>query len=142
MYEKQSIDLARYRLERAEGDLKTARLNLEHEMYYAAANRAYYAVFNAMRSLLALDRLDFKRHSAVIAQFRKLYLKTKILPPELSDVIRDAFRIRTSSDYDDFFIASKEEISNLVADAENFVSQTGRLLYSYIIAEEQKRQWE
>ena len=122
MCESRSIDLAFYRLERAEGDLKTARLNFAHE-YRAAANRAYYAVFNAMRALLALEKKDFKRHSAVIAEFRKDYLKTRLLPPELSGVIRDAFKTRNSSDYDDFFVASEEEIGGLIVGAENFVRQ-------------------
>ena len=128
MCERRSIDLAFYRLERAEGDLKTARLNFAHEMYREAANRAYYAVFNAMRALLALEKKDFKRHSAVIAEFRKDYLKTRLLPPELSDVIRDAFKTRNSSDYDDFFVASEEEIGGLIVGAENFVRQIGLYL--------------
>ena len=45
-----------------------------------AANRSYYAIFHAMRAVLALDGIDMKRHSGVMSEFRRLYIKTGILP--------------------------------------------------------------
>lgn len=38
-------DLSKYRLERAEEDIRTARINLENGLYKGAINRAYYAIF-------------------------------------------------------------------------------------------------
>jgi len=49
---------------------------MENEDYASANNRAYYSIFHAMRAVLALEQKDFKKHSAVIAQFTQSYLKT------------------------------------------------------------------
>lgn len=47
--------------------------------YKTVANRSYYAVFSAMRAVLALDSFDSKKHSGIIAEFRRRYLKNEIL---------------------------------------------------------------
>lgn len=62
-----------------------------------------------MRAVLALDEIDSKKHSGVIAEFRRLYIKTGKIPVELSAIISKQFDARSQSDYDDFFTISKEE---------------------------------
>ena len=132
MYAQPSIDLALYRMERAEGDLKGARNNIALEDFYTAANRSYYAIFNAMRALLNLESKDFKRHSGVIAEFRRDFIKTGVLPPELSDIIRDSFKLRNASDYDDFYIVSKEKVKEQTENAAYFVETVKRCLMERI----------
>lgn len=44
-----------------------------------------------------------------ISEFSLKYIKTGILPKELSDMIGSAFEIRNDSDYEDMFMASKAE---------------------------------
>ena len=56
--------LSALRLERAQEAVSDANMLLEHERYNLAANRAYYAVFYAMRAVLALDGIDRRHHSA------------------------------------------------------------------------------
>ena len=77
--------------------------------YKTANNRAYYSVFHAMRAVLALDEVDFKKHSGVIAYFREHYVKTGIFDRKYSDIISGTSLIRNKSDYDDFYIASKNQ---------------------------------
>ena len=76
-----------------------------------------------MRSVLALEQKDFSRHSGVSAYFRKEYVKTKIFPVELSDIITEAFDIRSDSDYDDYFLISKNEVDQQIDNAEQFYKQ-------------------
>ena len=40
---------------------------LKQGNYESAANRSYYAVFHAMRAVLAFDEIDMKRHSGIIS---------------------------------------------------------------------------
>ena len=47
--------LSAYRFERANQELSTAKLLIKSNSYLAANNRAYYAIFHAIRSILALD---------------------------------------------------------------------------------------
>lgn len=77
--------LAYRRLERAKESLVTAENVLRMlDDPKTAANRIYYGVFHAMRSMLALRGLDFKKHSGVIAQFTYQYLRTADLDPQYS----------------------------------------------------------
>ena len=104
--------------------------------YKDAANRAYYAIFHAMRSVLAFDEIDMKHHSGIMAQFRRLYIKTGIFDKELSNIITEAFTIRSDSDYDDFFIVSKSEVEEQVQNAEFFLNTIQNYLQTKLYREE------
>jgi len=95
-------DMSNYRYEQAKQCLKSARTLIDSNDYKGAANRSYYAVFHAMRSVLALQNVDFGKHSAVISYFRKEYIKTGVFVVELSDIIENLFTVRNKCDYDDF----------------------------------------
>ena len=56
-----NINLCRYRLKKAEEFLADAKLLLEHESIKSSNNRAYYSVFHALRAVLALDGVEFKK---------------------------------------------------------------------------------
>ena len=113
--------LSNHRLKKAEEALSDAKMLVDAERYSAAANRSYYAIFYAIRAVLALDGIDRKHHSAVIAEFRKLYIKTGVFDSSLSDIIGESFDLRSDSDYDDFFVVSREEITEQVQNAEVFI---------------------
>ena len=111
------LDYAKYRVERAKEDLDAACLLLENSNYRIANNRAYYAIFHAMRAVLAFDNFDSSKHSGVIAEFRRRYIKEGIFSKEMSQMIGSAFIIRNASDYDDMFVASKGETEQQVRNA-------------------------
>ena len=115
--------LSNIRLEHADECISAAKSLLESENYKSAANRAYYTVFHAMRAVLAFDKIDMKHHSGIIAEFRRLYIKTGIFDAELSKIISVLSDSRNDSDYDDFFIVSKEEVSEQIKDAELFLEK-------------------
>lgn len=75
-----------------------------------------------MRAVLALDGFDSKKHSGIIAEFRRRYLKTNILPKELSYTIDSLVDVRQGSDYDDFYLISKEETIEQLCLAKVFVN--------------------
>ena len=85
--DKERQDLAIYRLETARQCIISAKALMEISDYKGAANRSYYAVFHCMRSVLALCSIDFSKHSAVGAYFRKEYIKTGIFDISMSDII-------------------------------------------------------
>lgn len=45
-----------------------------------------------------MERVDFAKHSGVSSYFRREYIRTGIFDTELSDIIREAFEVRGSSD--------------------------------------------
>lgn len=103
-------------LEAAENLIKTCN-------YKSAANRSYYAVFHAMRAVLAFDGIDMKHHSGVMSEFRRLYIKTGIFDADMSQIISLLFNVRTDSDYDDFYVVSREETFEQFENAKHFLRE-------------------
>lgn len=64
MLDQTAVDLSNYRMEKAQDLLSQAQLLYEAQKYDGSINRSYYAIFNTIRSLLALMRLDSSKHSA------------------------------------------------------------------------------
>lgn len=123
MLNEDLVNLSKARIAHAEDCLREAQLLLKGNEYKGTANRAYYAAFHALRAVLILDEFDSKKHSGIIAKFRENYLKTGLFNKEISDYISSLFRIRTASDYDDFFIVSKEDSREQLKKAEKIVIQ-------------------
>ena len=127
-------DLSKARFDRARDCLHTAKVNREINDYRAAANRSYYAIFHSMRAVLALVEVDMSKHSGVMAEFRKRYLKTEILDRKLSAIITQAFEVRNASDYDDFYIVAKEDVDLQIDNAIKFMHAVGNYLIAQGVA--------
>jgi len=116
-----ALALAKHRLEQAKECLQSAKSEIDAGFYKTAANRSYYCIFHAMRSVMALERYDAKKHSSIISVFRQKYIKTGIFPDRFSDYIRDAFDVRSKSDYEDFFVIPKNDVAIQVENAGVFL---------------------
>lgn len=128
-------ELSRYRYEMSVEAINDAKIMYENGRYKNALNRAYYAIFHAMRSVNALAGFDSSKHSGVIAFFNQNYVKTEIFSKELSKMIRLASENREKADYLDFFIASKEETEKQIARAEKFMESIATYLNEQGIVE-------
>ena len=115
------IKISKDRMKKSAQEYGSAEKLIELEDYNSAINRAYYAVFHVVSALLILDGLSFKTHSAVITKFQELYIKTGVFEKKLSDIIRDLYKDRIDSDYEDFFWASREDAEAQVKNAEIFI---------------------
>ena len=114
-------DLVLYCTQTARDDLKAARILLQAEQYKSANNRAYYAIFHAINAIHAVNGKAYKRHKDAVANFNKDYVKTEIFPREMGRKIGEAEEIRHASDYDDFYIASREEAERQITVADEFI---------------------
>ena len=121
MPEDQKLTLAKYRIEKAEECYKDASLARDNSSYSNAANRSYYCIFHSMRALLALNEYDSKKHSGIISEFNRLYVKEGLFHEGSSEIIKLAFTVRGKSDYDDFYVVSKESVDTQIANARKFL---------------------
>lgn len=111
-------DLVLYRIETAKSDLKSAEVLLNAGEYRGANNRAYYAIYHAISAIHALNGKSYKRHKDSLGNFNKEYIKMGIFPRTLGRRIAEAEEIRHASDYDDFYIATKEEAEEQIMTAD------------------------
>ncbi len=131
-------ELSHYRMEQAKRCIRSAKVLADDKDYKGAANRSYYAIFHCMRSVLALEGKDFSKHSGVSAYFRKEYIKTGIFDIELSDIMKEAFDVRSDSDYDDYYLISKEEVLEQIRNAEVFYQKVNEYLKQRIPVSKEK----
>ena len=118
MNPKISKELVMHRIEQAKTELEDAKLLYKHNSYLSSNNRAYYSIFHAIRAVLAIEPIDFKKHKDVMAYFNKNYVSKDIFPKTIGKRIVQANRIREDSDYDDEYIANAEETEMQIETAE------------------------
>lgn len=116
-------NLLQYRLDTAKEKLESAKILLDAEKYRDSIGRSYYAIFTAVRAVLAYDKIDFSKHSGVISYFQKEYIKTGKFDIKYSRYLQSAFQIRNSCDYDDFFIVSKQDAEEQYNKAAEFYNE-------------------
>ncbi len=130
-------DVARYKLERASDDLESAQILLDNGKYKAANNRAYYACYHAIDAVLALEPISFKKHRDTLAYFNKNYVHTGIFPGDVGRRIARLEVIRHKSDYDTFYIASREEAVLQTETARDFLEKVRKYL-EYAMEKDEK----
>ncbi len=90
----------------------------------ATANRAYYACYYCMVSLLYTKEVYPKTHQGIRAKFSELFIKPGIFPLTLSDSLTLLFDSRQEADYDLDADITLEEALNLVNKAKEFTKLT------------------
>ena len=123
---------ARYRLNKAKETLETAKMIFnEGKDFTSANNRAYYAIFYAIRAVLAIEETDFKRHKDVLAYFNKECVNKEIFPKMIGRKISQAQRIREDSDYDDDYEPSLEKTEQQINTAGELVDLVEKYIDNY-----------
>lgn len=125
MEEELVKSLSSYRYQKAVDCLAIAnKLYEDGELGYSQ-NRAYYALFDAIRSVTALDGFDSSKHSGIISYFNQHYVKTNIFRTETSKIIRLASMLREKSDYEDFYVPEKQDTQEVLIQVKAFLDEVG-----------------
>ena len=123
MLDTTTIDLSKYRIEKARDLLGQAELLSADDKIDGCLNCSYHAIFNAMRSLLALVKLDSSTHAGVLSFFDRYFIKTGIIDKEFSKIAHSAFDSRQDSDYEDFYTPSENDASSQLDKAKTLVNE-------------------
>ena len=121
-------DFSKYRLENAKEDLERAKTAKNAEDFKLVMNRSYYAIFHAIRAVNALDGFDSSKHKGVISHFNKEHVKTEDFPRIISKMISNAMDCRQKSEYEDFYIISKNEAIEQLDNAEFIIGLVEKYL--------------
>lgn len=125
---EKKVDLCIYRMRSAIETLGVSALCLKGQHYKDSINRSYYAAFYAVKAVLALEEVDFKRHKDAVAYFNKIYVATDIFPREIGKKLGRLKQERETSDYDDFYIASAADATEQYAAAEFIITEVKQYL--------------
>ncbi|PYN72410.1 MAG: DNA-binding protein [Candidatus Rokuibacteriota bacterium] len=115
-------------LGKARRSLANARRSTDGGDHDFATSRAYYAMFYAAEALLIVEGLTFSKHSAVISEFTRLFVRPGKLPENLAIDFREAFEQRGVGDYGFVENLPPETAARVIANAATFVDAVERLL--------------
>jgi uncharacterized protein (UPF0332 family) len=115
-------------LQKAQRNIRSAKLLLADGDFDTAVSRAYYAMFYIAQALLLSKGLAYSKHSAVIAAFGREFAKSSVMPPEFHAHLRAASEARNISDYQLASHLTEEETTQHISRAEGFLAAAGDFL--------------
>jgi uncharacterized protein len=115
-------------LEKAADALASARLEASQGHLAFAVNRLYYSCFYAVTALLLTDGKQFARHSAVISEFNRAYVKTGKVDVAWSKFYQKLFDDRQESDYIPTATFERADVEERIEQVESFVGTIGALI--------------
>lgn len=132
MNDENMRDLAAVRYDKARELLTDAESLLERDSYTSANNRAFYAAEKAIKAVLASVGKDAGSHNGMIRIFNQEFIHKSdgYFTHEDLQKLQSMERIRNASDYDDFYLASKEECVDQVKKAKEIVEKVNIYLHS------------
>lgn len=124
------VVLAQVRLDRAKELLTDAKDLLESESFKSANNRAFYAMEKGIKALLAMEQIEVTTHNGTLKQFNFIFIYKGdgTFTSEDYQKVARAEQIRNVSDYDDFYVASKEETRQQIRNAEYMIDKVDRYI--------------
>lgn len=121
-HEQKNFDaLIQYRVQQALEAIDDAEFLLHAKRYRASVNRIYYACFYAATAALLSKRMQYSKHTAIIANFDRHFIKSGLLPRDYSKTLHLAFNERQEDDYKPFAEPEPELVQNLSSQARQMV---------------------
>lgn len=115
-------DIVRYRISRAKDCYTSAKCLYLDGLLEDSADRSYFAMYHAIRAVLALGQAEFKEHRDVIVKFIESYIDTGIFNKETAKTIQKAYAVWHDCNYLDGYSADREKVKELYQDALELIS--------------------
>lgn len=126
--DKDREEMIKHYMEKSEKALKDAILLLGTDSYDAAANRAYYSMFQSEKALLLTKGILGDSHKHVHRSISKEFVKTGQLPDDIYKKIDKVQSIRTIGDYSGTKSVTEQEAKEAISEAKNFLDITKELI--------------
>ncbi len=114
-------------LEKADESLDAAESLLADDHNAFAASRTYYAMFFAAEAALLKKGLSFSKHTAVMAEFNRVFVKNGVFGPEMFKSLQLGFDMRSPGDYS-IPPVPRERAEGLLSKARAFVATVSEFL--------------
>jgi len=114
-------------LNRAKDFLGASEALLERGYASVAAGRAYYAMFHAATAALLARGIERSSHHALISSFGQFLVKTGKVDERFHVYLREAFTLRSDSDYLPAPTITAQEAQAVIEKAREFIDMCAPL---------------
>ncbi len=125
---KEERALIEYRMERARETLGEARIMFDAGRINTYVNRLYYACFYAVSALLLLRNFSTSKHGYLRSLMHREFVKTGLIPKDLSRHFDVLFNSRLEGDYADFIRFKAEDVAGWLDKTQKFVEHIESLI--------------
>lgn len=109
----EKITLCGLHLAKTKECLRDAEIAIANQSLSMAANRLYYACFNAIHALFVMQGIYSKTHEGMNVLFNLHYVKTGIFDAHFGTFLNHLENLREKADYNVIYDVSKEDIDNM-----------------------------
>lgn len=127
---------------KSEKYLKSSEILIHEGDYDSSVSRTYYAMFHLATALLRTKNITVSTHKGIHSQFAQQFVKTGILPKELSQSFRMAFDDRQAGDYDASELMEESDAKQLLEKGKQFFLQATEYLQKEGFLSEDEREIE
>ena len=133
--EEAKAEAIRYWWDKARESLQAARREFAAGAYSFAMNRAYYALFYAVSTLLLEEGRRFKKHSGVRSAFNQQIIKSGRMERWCGDLYNEIFDDRQAGDYIEFTKFDAPYVQEKINGCEKFLADLQPLIKSLPLEE-------
>ena len=112
--EQERASLVILGLEKSDKILVEAERLVEQGCWSLVANRLYYALFHAVRSLLICESHPVGTHRGAVAQFSQYYIKTGIFDKQDGKLYSRLQQLREDGDYNCVIDVEQEDVEDKI----------------------------
>ena len=116
-----------FRLEKAQRAYEQAAGVVQMRYWETAANRLYYAAYNAVSALLIAYGYNAQSHSGVTHLFGQHFVKTGLVPTEFGRLYHKLFSMRLTGDYDDTYGITDADVLPYIEPARTLIEFISKL---------------
>ncbi|HKS92108.1 MAG TPA: HEPN domain-containing protein [Tepidiformaceae bacterium] len=109
-------------LERARQSLAVVELLLSAGQNDVAASQTYYAAFYIATALFRARGQQFNRHSHLVAEYGRVFARSRQLDPAFHCLLRTIFNLRAHADYDPHPDTDARAVVSFTAVARDFLA--------------------
>jgi uncharacterized protein len=104
--------LINHRIAKANDAIKDVEFLIKNKRPVLAVNRIYYGIFYILSALALKHDFTTSKHQQLIGWFNKEFIATAKIDPKYGKIIHNAFKNRSTGDYDDFAEFDEQEVKN------------------------------
>lgn len=101
--------------------LEEASLLFGGHYYSGSVSRSYYAILDAARAALMVEKVYPKTHSGTLHKFNQLFIKSGKFPQKFNTIISHAQKERSEADYNFLAHITEQDANDILESAKDFV---------------------
>jgi uncharacterized protein (UPF0332 family) len=128
MKEEDRKALINHRISKADDAVRDVEFLIKSKRPLLATNRIYYGIFYILSALSLKHDFHTSKHQQLIGWFNKEFVASGRLDSRYGKIIHNAFKNRSTGDYDDFAEFDEEEVKDSFEEMKDFIDAIRAML--------------